>query len=100
MNVQKADYKEIIIRYTVVSDNGILLNTADVCAVLGVTTRGGEAAGGIFSEPCMDVAGVIQASFTEGKDDAEFVDWLEETFVGYELRTPICPNCDDDWKLK
>jgi hypothetical protein len=97
MNVETADYKGNIIRYTVVSDNGILLNTKDVCAVLGISERNPN---DIYCEPCMDVAGVIEASFTEGRNDEEFIDWLQETFIGYELRTPIRPNCDDDWDLK
>jgi hypothetical protein len=97
VNVETAKYKQDTIRYTIVSDNGILLNTKDVCRVLGIDER---ASGGVFCEPCMDIAGVIKAALTEGKDDVEFVDWLEANFVGYEMRTPIRPNCDDDWKLK
>lgn len=97
MNVQKINYEKNTIRYQVVSDNGILLNTKDVCSVLNITMR---TAGGIFCEPCMDVAEVIEAALTDGHDDVEFLDWLEVTFIGYELRTPIRPNCDDDWNLK
>lgn len=96
MNVEKANYKGNIIRYHVVSDNGILLNTKDVCAVLGIAA---PVSGSIFCEPCMDVAGVIEAALTNGHDDTEFLDWLEKTFIGYEMRTPIRPNCDGDWKL-
>lgn len=96
MNVEKANYKGNLIRYMIVSDNGILLNTKDVCAVLCASGTCGET----FKDACMDIASVIKAAFTEGRDEAEFVDWLEETFVGYELRTPIRPNCDDDWDLK
>ena len=98
MNVETAKYKQNTIRYTIVSDNGILLNTKDVCHVLDISER--RASGDIFCEPCMDIASVIKAALTCGKDDMEFVDWLEEKFIGYEVRTPIRPNCDDDWKLK
>jgi hypothetical protein len=48
----------------------------------------------------MDVAGVIEASFSEGRNNEEFVDWLQEAFFGYEWRTPIRPNCDDNWNPK
>jgi hypothetical protein len=96
MKVETADYKGNIIRFHVVSDNGILLNTKDVCAALDIEMN---CEGSLFCEPCMDMADVIEASFTEGRDDVEFIDWLQKTFVGYELRTPIRPNCDDDWKL-
>ncbi len=97
MNVETAKYKQDTIRYTIVADNGILLNTGDVRRVLGIN---GRPADGKFCEPCIDIAGVIEAALSNGKDDIEFVDWLEANFVGYEIRTPIRPNCDDDWKVE
>lgn len=96
MNSEIAVYKGNPIRFTVVSDNGILLNTKDICAVLCTDSPCSTA----FSESCMDIASIIEAAFTDGRDDEEFIDWLGQTFRGYELRTPIRPNCDDDWNPK
>ncbi len=97
MKTQTTNYKEQSIRFTIVSDNGILLNTTDICRCLCISERLPD---GIFSESCMDIVGVIEACLSNGKNEVEFVDWLEKQFVGYEMRTPIRPNCDDDWNLK
>jgi hypothetical protein len=97
VNVEFAKFKEHLNRYTIVSGNEILLNTKDVCRVLAINKR---LPIGILRHPCMDLASIIEAALPEGKDDVEFIDCLEANFVGYEIRTPIRPNCDDDWKFE
>ncbi len=73
------------------------MNTADICRALGITVR---PPGSDLSAPCMDIKSVIKAALAEGKNEMEFVERLEKKFTGYEMQTPIRPNCDDNWKLK
>jgi hypothetical protein len=97
MKTQTAEYRGRQIRYAMVAENGILFNTADVCRALGIESR---PIGGIFNSSCINMGGAIQAAIAGGRQEMEFVEWLEGNFVGYEIRTALSPDCDDDWNLK
>lgn len=96
MNIQTADFQGKIVRYSIVSDTGILFNTADICRVLDITNCSETS---ILSDSCMNMAGIIKTALTENRNKMEFVEWLEENFVGYEIETPVSFVCDDDWSV-
>lgn len=97
MNVLTEEFQGKTLRYAIVSDDGILFNTRDVCRILRILRR---PPAGVLSHSCLNTAGVIEAAFAGGKNNLPFVDWIEKKFIGYDIQTPISLNCDSDWKLK
>lgn len=96
MNVQTADFQGKIVRYSIISDNGILFNTTDVCRVLEIADHSGTS---IFRNSSMNMAEIIKTALIENRNKMEFVEWLEKNFVGYEFETPVDLTCDNDWDV-
>lgn len=91
MVVHISNYKGIKIRFVSLPNNGLLLNTKDVCSVLKINNR---PAGSVLSGPCIDLAGAINVAAS----DTDFGMWLNETFANYNPQTLVHPQCDDDWR--
>lgn len=93
MIIQFSEYHDSRIRFITLPDNGLLLNTIDVCSILGITDR---PAGSVLSLPCLDLASaVIEA----GAQNIDFAMWLNETFASYNSQQLLYPQCDDNWKF-
>jgi prophage antirepressor-like protein len=71
--------------------HGLLLNTVDVCSILGITDR---QSGTDLGQPCLDL--VTAMNLALGRNHA-FVEWLIETFNGHPVETLVRPTCDYDW---
>jgi hypothetical protein len=97
MNVSTAEYNGNRIRFLALPDNGLLLNTKDVCEALGITSR---PAGTELGEPCLDLAGAIGAALSDDVGDVDFVEWLQETFANYRDVTLVRPRCNDEWNFE
>jgi len=95
MQVQTAEYREQTIRYLIVSDNGILFNTLDVCRVLQIPRR---PPGTILYASCINMVGIIKTALTDGREEMELVEWLEKNFIGFEIETPVAAEYDEDWE--
>jgi len=92
MNVKNTQYKGKTIRYLVLPDNGLLLNTTDVLGIMGIGVR---PQGSDLAQPCLDLASAI----TVAGSNNDFATWLIETFENYSSETPVIPRCDDDWNF-
>lgn len=93
MNVSTADYNGDTIRYIELSDNGLVLNTLDVCRVLKITER---PAGSELAHPSLDLASAILVA---GGYDQDFMEWLLEKFGGYRQERSLRSQSDDDWNF-
>jgi hypothetical protein len=82
------------IRFLELPPNGLLLNTKDVCRVLGITERPD---GTELSQPSLDLASAI--GIAAGRDE-DFALWLNERFVQYNPQSLVRPNLDDDWTFR
>lgn len=91
MVVHTSVYKGVKVRFINLPDNGLLLNTKDICSVLKVTNR---PVGTVLSGPCIDLASAINVAAS----NTDFVMWLNGTFANYDLQTLVHPQCDDDWR--
>src|SRR5437764_3591468 len=96
MNASTAEYEGHQIRFLALPDGGLLLNTKDVCGVLGITDR---PAGTELGEPCLDLVGAIRTALSEDVGDVDFVEWLQDTFMQYRDETLLRPRCDDEWNF-
>ena len=95
MNVLITNFNGVALRYALVSDNGVLFNTRDVCWTLKILENTSD---GILNEPCLNIAGAINAALSDGVNNMPFVEWLEYKFLGYDIYTPLETNCDEEWK--
>lgn len=93
MTVQTVNYKTSKIRFLTLPDNGLLLNTRDICSALGITDR---PAGTDLSQPCLDLASAVNIAAAY---DPDFAMWLNKTFASYNLQQVVRPLCNDDWKF-
>ena len=91
MDVRTAEYNEQQIRFLELPPSGLLLNTKDVCMVLGIIER---PEGDELADPSLDLTSAVLIA--AGYDDA-FAMWLHETFAGYDIETLVGPPLDDDW---
>jgi prophage antirepressor-like protein len=91
MTFQAIDYKTSKIRFITLPDNGLLLNTRDICSALGITDR---PAGSDLSQPSLDLASavIVAASL-----DSDFAMWLNESFTNYNSQQLVHPHCDELW---
>lgn len=96
MNISTAEYEGNRIRFLALPDGGLLLNTKDVCAVLGISDR---QAGTELGEPCLDLVSAIRAALSEDVSDVDFVEWLQDTFMQYRDETLLHPRVDDEWNF-
>jgi len=95
---RKILYKDQKIRFIILPDNGVLLNTSDICKVIGVEKqeRYGE-----LTEPEIDKASAVIATLAVGNDEAlDFVDWLVETFINFNDGTLVRPSGNDLWNFE
>ena len=95
MNTMTEEFRGKTLRYSIISDNGILFNAFDGCQILGIARNQSDSDS---DESCMDMEGVINTVLTGGKNRMSFVRWLEAIFAEYRWDVPIHPNCDD-WQL-
>lgn len=93
MEISTSEYDGNEIRFLRLPENGLLLNTKDVCGLLGVKVR---PPGTALSQPCLDLASAIGIA---GQNNADFAMWLNEAFAGYDLETLIHPRCNDEWSF-
>lgn len=91
MTFQVIDYKTSKIRFITLPDNGLLLNTRDICSALGITDR---PAGTDLSQPSLDLvsAVIIAASL-----NSDYAMWLNESFINYKSQQFVHPHCDELW---
>ena len=94
MDIQTAEYNGQQRRVLEGPDNGLLLNTKDVCRVLGITERPD---GTELSQPSLDLASAIGIATTR---DEDFALWLDERSAGYNPQAVYHPNLDDDWTFR
>lgn len=79
------------IRVLDLAPHGLLLNTVDVCSILGIPDR---QPGTDLGQPCLDLVTATNLAIGRNQD---FVEWLIETFDGHPVETMVRPICDDDW---
>lgn len=91
MTVQTVDYKTSKIRFLTLPDNGLLLNTRDICSALEITDR---PAGTDLSQPCLDLASAVNVAASL---DSYFAMWLNESFINYNSQQFVHPHCDELW---
>jgi hypothetical protein len=91
---QTAEYNGQQIRFLAGPDNALLLNTKDVCGVLGITERPD---GTELSQPSLDLASAIGVAAAR---DEDFALCLHERFARYNPQALDHPNLDDDWTFK
>ena len=94
MDPQTAEYNGQQIRFLEGPDNGLLLNTKDVCGVLGITERPD---GTELSQPSLGLASAIGVAVAR---DEDFALWLDERFARYNPQALDHPNLDDDWTFR
>jgi hypothetical protein len=94
LNVQTAEYNGQQMRFLEVPSNGLLLNTKDVCRVLGITERPD---GTELNRPSLDLASAVGVAAAR---DEDFALWLNERFGQYNPQALDRPNVDDDWNFK
>jgi len=94
MEVLTGEFREETIRYALISDNGILFNTSDVCRALHINE---QSLNGIFSKECLNIAGIIEIAHLKDRINYSFIDWIETEFFGYDIFTPVDSNCGN-WK--
>lgn len=89
MDNKIADFNGTNIRYVSFGKDGndLLLNTEDVCRVLGITERPEGTDLGLKD---MDLAsaGVYAMKY----DNVKFFEWLQEEFAGYSLEVLLRPQ--------
>lgn|GEM_PF-3266549 len=89
MENKTADFNGTAIRYITFGNdrNDLLLNTEDVCEVLGITER---PEGTDLALQNMDLAsaGVYAVKY----DNVEFFEWLQGEFAGYSLEVLLRPQ--------
>jgi len=80
--VSKKEYKGKIVRFLETPENGLLIQTKDICAVVELKEC-----------PTHEWLDLVEAISIAGKNDAtDFAMWLNETFAGYELETLVRPR--------
>lgn len=94
MQVHTAQYAGQTIRYSIILENGILFNTLDVCRILRIPRRPLST---ILYSSCLNMVGIIKMALTDGRNEMELVEWLENNFIGYEIETPVIIECDEEW---
>lgn len=93
MIIRFSEYHDSRIRFITLSDNGLLLNTIDVCSVLGITDRPADS---VLSLPCLDLASAVIVASAQ---DIDFAMWLNENFASYNSQQLLHPQCDDNWEF-
>lgn len=89
MENKTAKFNGTIIRYVTFGKDGndLLLNTEDVCGVLGITERP-EGTDLALKDMDLASAGVYAVSY----DNSNFFEWLQEEFTGYNLEVLLRPQ--------
>lgn len=82
MKPQTAEYQEQSIRYYALPNNDLLLNSIDVYRILDVAERP--------ADKYLDLAGAIEVAYDA--DDEDFAEWLQDTFIEYNLQTLVRPG--------
>ena len=82
MENKTADFNGTTIRYITFGNDGndLLLNTEDVCKVLGITEHR-EGTDMALQDMDLGQRGVYAVKY----DNVEFFEWLQEEFAGYSL---------------
>jgi prophage antirepressor-like protein len=85
------DYYGIAIRFFKLPDNNILLNTNDVCQVLGITNRA-------YDED-LSISGLdlVSAVSIASKYNINFTQWLNRTFSTYKQENTLRAEYEDRW---
>ena len=89
MENKTATFNGTIIRYVTFGKDGndLLLNTEDICRVLGITDRP-EGTDLALKDMDLQSAGVYALRY----DNDEFFEWLQEEFAGYSLEVLLRPH--------
>lgn len=90
-NVKSTRYAGQRLRFLEFPGGGLLLNTKDVCAIVGIRQR---KAGSILAQSCLSLDDALLATT---RHNIDFVQWLLVKFADYEVGTEVRPHCDDDW---
>ena len=93
METKTAYFNNTPIRYyTFGKDNrDLLLNTADICKILGITERPEESD---LAEQDIDLASA--GVYAMNNENVKFFEWLQEEFAGYSLEVLVRPS-DRSW---
>jgi hypothetical protein len=96
LEVRAAEYAGHRIRFIEGPETQLLLNTEDVCGVLGRVER---PEGSDLAESGLDLTSAVTVALQYG--DEEFAMWLNERFGRYDLETLVRPRLTaEDWNAQ
>lgn len=93
------DYNGKTIKYIAFPDKEVLLNTQDVCKVLGIKERPG---GTILGETSIDIGEATINALSKDINNIDFAEWLQETFIGYKMagmQSTLVKSYDKEWNF-